>query len=209
MLLVGFAVDGHIVGHGLVRGAGHAGFHVGGPGDAAVCLFHRCQHPLGRRLIGAVGVDRQGRDVPGGQQIAPQGGLGGVPRLVLGVYPQLGQRLGGVAVGYDAHDFGVLGLLVGGVLDALARAHGLGDAVLGGADAVHRNLHLLTLGVGVKVVVIGLLFCDAVDAQVVQDNAAVVDVDLAQGFLYAVGGGGRGNGGGYHAHHHDQGKKQG
>ena len=77
---------------------------LGGGQDAVADVQLGAGEPRGHLQVG---------DVPVGQQIAPEGHLGGVVGLVFVVQIQLPQAAVGVAVGDDAHHLGVAGLFFG------------------------------------------------------------------------------------------------
>ena len=194
LLLVFLAVNGYGVGHGGLRRGGHAGGEhivigsaplvdvLGGGQDAVSNVQLGAGEPRGHLQIG---------DVPVGQKITPQRHFRGVIRLVLIVQLQLAQAAVWVAVGDNAHHLGVACPFLCQILDALAGAHGLGDAGSGRVDAVGRGfLHGPVVGL-VKKIGIDLCFDRAIDGEIAQFILAVVDVDLAQRGLHAVGGKGR------------------
>ena len=139
LLLILSAVYRYRVGHRLVRGGGELGLqHVVVGGTALVNGFGRMQYPVGNLLVrGAqAGGHLQIIDVPCGHEIAPQGHFSGVIRLILVIQIQALQAVVGIAVTDDTHHLGVAGLFVGQILDALARAHSLGNAKEVRVDAV-------------------------------------------------------------------------
>ena len=195
LLFVLLAVDGHGVGGGLVRRNGHAGVQhivigsaplvdvLGGGQDAVADV---------QLAPGQAGGDLEVIDGPVGEQIAPEGHLGGVVGLILVVQAQFPQAAVGVAIGNDAHHLGIAGLFLGQIFDALTGAHGLRHAVLIWIHTVRRRL-LGSPVVGlVKKIGINLLANRAVDREIPQLVVAVIDIDLTQRGLYAVGGKGSG-----------------
>ena len=195
LLLVLLAADGHRVGRGVVWGDGHAGFqHIVVGGAALVDVLGRGQDAVADVQFGAgqAGGHLQICNVPVGQEITPEGHLGGVIRLVLVVQLQLAQAPMGVAVGDDAHHLGVAGLFVGHIFDALSGAYGLGDAVLVRVDAVRRRFLLRAVVGLIEKVGIDLFLDCTIDGEVAQFILAVINIDFAQGLLLAVSGkGGR------------------
>ena len=142
------------------------------------------QDPACRRLVRG-GVDREVRDVPVGQQVAPEGHLCGVVRLVLTGQAQTLQAAGGVSAGHDPHDLRVRGTLVGQVFDPRPGGHRLGHAGGVGIHAVGRDTDRLALGVDVVVVGKHLGPHTAVDGEIAHLRPVVVDLHLAQGLLLA------------------------
>ena len=194
-MLVLLAVNGHGIGHGGLRRGGHPGFqHIVIGGSPLVDVLGGGQDALApvQFQAGESRRDFEVGDVPVGEQIAPKGHFGGVVGLVLVVQVQFSQTAVGVAIGDDAHHLGVAGSLLGQIFDALTGAHGLGHAVLIWIHTVRRRfLGSPVVGL-VKKIGINLLADRAVDGEIPQLVVAVIDVDLAQRGLHAVGGKGPG-----------------
>ena len=126
--------------------------------------------------------------------------------MILVVQVQFPQAAVGIAVRNDAHHLGIAGLFLSQIFDALTGAHGLGHAVLIWIHTVRRRL-LGSPVVGlVKKIGINLLADRAVDGEIPQLVVAVIDVDLAQRGLHAVGGKGPG---GQQAQGDDESQEQG
>ena len=195
LLFVLLPVDGHGVGGGLIRRDGHAGVqHVVVGGAPLVDVLGGGQDAVANVQLapGQAGGDLEVIDGPVGEQIAPEGHLGGVVGLVFVVQIQLPQAAVGVAVGDDTHHLGIAGFFLGQIFDALTGAHGLGHAVLIWIHTVRRRfLGSPVVGL-VKKIGINLLADRAVDREIPQLVVAVIDVDLAQCSLHAVGGKGPG-----------------
>ena len=169
LLHIPLAVNGNGIGVGLVGGGGQLGAEGLGPVHAGlVDVFRGLQHPLGRRLVGAAGVDLQVIDAPVGQQVAPQRHLGGVVGFVLAVQPQLIQRHMGIAGGHNAQHLGICAFLVGQILNAGTGRDCLRDTRRVGVNTVGGNLAGRT--VLRLVVVVGILLRPggAVDGEIVQ-----------------------------------------
>ena len=96
-----------------------------------------------------------------------------------------------VAVGDNAHHLGVACPFLCQILDALAGAHGLRNAVLVWVDAVGRGLLLRAVVGIIEKIGIDLLSDGAVDGEIAQLILSIVDTDLAQGLLLTVCGKGR------------------
>ena len=110
----------------------------------------------------------------------------------------------GIAVCDDAHDLGIAADLLSHVLDALTFGHGLGNTHGVGIHAIGRDL--LGIAVAVHIVVIGVdQGADpAVDGQVTQLLATVIDVHFAERFFDRVSSGGDA---GEHSQQHDDREK--
>ena len=132
-------------------------------------------------------VDLEIIDVPMAQQITPECHLGRIIALVLILKAQLTKAPGGVAVSDNAHHLGIAADLLGEVLDALALRHRLRHTLGIGIDAVRGNF--LGIAVAVNIVVVGIdqLPHSAVDGQIAQRVATVIDVHLTQSFLHRAG----------------------
>ena len=190
LLEVVLAADGHGVGGGAVRGDGHPGFqHIVIGGAPLVDVLGGGQDAVANVQLapGQAGGHLQVGDVPVGQQVAPQGHLGGVVGLVLVVQLQLPQGAVGIAVGDDAHHLGVAGLFLRQILDALAGAYGLWDTLGIGIYAVGRGLLLLAVIPLIEEIGVFLFPDRAVDGQIAQLIVAVVDVHFAQGRVLTGG----------------------
>ena len=207
LLQILLTIDGGGIGHFLVRLHGHIGRQDGAPcGTAAIDVLCRSQHLVGPFQLhtGEVRVDLQIVDVPMTQQIAPQSHLRGVIRLILVFQLQLAKAAMGISVGDDAHDLGVCANFFSQILDAFALGNclrhtfGVGIHTIGG--------DLLGVAVPVHIVVIGVdqLTDPAVDGQVTQLLATVIDVHFAERFLDRVSGGGDA---GEHSQQHDDREK--
>ena len=195
LLLALLAVDGHGIGGRLVRRDSHARVqHVIVGGAPLVDVLGGGQDAVADVQL-APGQARgyfEVIDGPVGEQIAPEGHLGGIVGLILVVQAQFPQAAVGIAVGNDTHHLGIAGFFLGQIFDALTGAHSLGHAVLIWIHAVRRRL-LGSPVVGlVKKIGINLLADRAVDGEIPQLVVAVIDVDLAQRGLHAVGGKGPG-----------------
>ena len=134
------------------------------------------------------------------QQIAPERHLGRVIALVLILKAQLAKAPSGVAVGDDADNFGIAADLFGEVLDAFALCHRLGHTLGIGVDTIRGDLFHLAIAVNVVVVGVDQLAHSAVDRQIAQRIATVIDVHLAQSFLLRTR---CESGSGEHSEHHD------
>src|SRR5699024_3653148 len=121
------------------------------------------------------------RDVPVGQQVAPEGHLCGVVRLVLTGQAQTLQAAGGVSAGHDPHDLLVRGTLACQVFDSRPGGHRLGYAGGVGIHAVGRDTDRLALGVDVVIIREHLGPHTAVDGEIAHLRPVVVDLHLAQG----------------------------
>ena len=195
MLLVLSAIHGDGIGHGLIRGGGHPGFqHIIVGGAPLVDVLGGGQNLLAPFQLRPrqAGGHLEVVDIPVGEQVAPEGHFGGVVCEVFVLQSQLSQAPVGVAVGDDAHHLGVAGPFVCKILDTLPNAHRLRNALDVGVHAVGWDLFHLSLGVLILKIGIFLGPNPAIDGQVGQLIAAVVDVHLAQCFLLRVGGKGSG-----------------
>ena len=110
LLAVGGPVNGDGVGRLLVRGGGELGLrHAGPPGALRVDLDGGVEDGLPNLPLraGEAGGHGDGADVPLGDQVAPQGNLPGVKRLILVGQAQFLQGAVGIHVGHQTHHFGV------------------------------------------------------------------------------------------------------
>ena len=194
LLLVFLAPDGHGVGRGFVRRDGHAGGeHIVVGSAPLVDVLGGGQDAVSNVQFtpGEAGGHLQVGNVPVRHQVTPQRHFCGVIRLVLIVQLQLAQAAVWVAVGDNAHHLGVACPFLCQILDALAGAHGLRNAVLGWVDAVGRGLLLRAIVGLIEKIGIDLLSDGAVDGEITQLILSIVDIDLAQGLLLTVCGKGR------------------
>ena len=194
LLLVFLAPDGHGVGRGFVRRDGHAGGeHIVVGSAPLVDVLGGGQDAVSNVQFtpGEAGGHLQVGNVPVRHQVTPQRHFCGVIRLVLIVQLQLAQAAVWVAVGDNAHHLGVACPFLCQILDALAGAHGLRNAVLVWVDAVGRGLLLRAIVGLIEKIGIDLLSDGAVDGEIAQLILSIVDTDLAQGLLLTVCGKGR------------------
>ena len=186
-------VDGDGIGCVLIHRAGQPGGLGAAPrGAADIDVLGGSQDRLRPLQLHArqVGIDLEVVNVPIGEQIAPEGHLGGVVGVIFVLQLELTKPSGGVAVSHDAHDLGVTGLLLGQILDALAGGHRLRDALGVGIDAVSRDLFHLPGAGNIIIIGIDLLPDPPVDGQIGHCRAAVEDVHLTERLLLGAGGGG-------------------
>ena len=119
-----------------------------------------------------------------GQEIAPQGHLGGIIGVVLILKTQLAQATVRIAVGDDAGDLGISRLFVGQILDAFAHAYGLRNALISGVHTVGRDFFDRSRRGDTVVVSIDLLTDASVDRQIRHCYAAIENIDLAQRLFF-------------------------
>ena len=142
------------------------------------------QHPLGlgQFLTAEIRINSNGIDAPFGNDMAPQGNFGGIIAFILIFQAQLAQSLGGVAIGYNAHDFGIGCPFTDNVLNAFARANLLRYTRRFGVNAISWNFFAV---VNVIDVIQRLYF--AVDRQTGQRMTAIEDIGFFQRFIFRVG----------------------
>ena len=203
LLHILLAIDRYGIGLRAIRLRSQSGLKNLRPcGASTIDVLGRCQDLIGTLKLhtGQRGVDLEIVDVPMAQQIAPERHLGRVIALVLILKAQLAKAPSGVAVGDDAHYLGIAADFLREVLDTLALGNRLRHTLGVRVDTIRRNL--LRIAVAVNIVVVGVdqLTHSAIDGQIAQRIATVIDVHLTQSFLLGTR---CESGSGEHSEHHD------
>ena len=193
LLHILLAIDRYRIGLRAIRLRSQSGLKDLCPcGASAIDVLSSCQDLISTLKLhtGQRGVDLEIVDVPMAQQIAPECHLGCVIALVLILKTQLTKASGWVSVGDNTNDLGIAADFLREVFDTLALRHRLRHTLGIGIDTVRRDF--LGIAVAVNIVVVGInqLPHSAVDGQIAQRVATVIDVHLTQSFLHRAGSGG-------------------
>ena len=108
--MIGGPINGDGVGCLLIWGGGELGLcHTGPCGTLSIDFDRGIENAFPNLPLraGKAGGYGDVADIPLGDQVAPQGNLAGVKRLVLVTQAQLRQGAVGVHVGHQAHHFRV------------------------------------------------------------------------------------------------------
>lgn len=138
-------------------------------------------------FAGQRGIDLDIVDIPITEQVTPQGNFGGVVSLIFIFQAQLTQAAGRIAICDNAHDFGVAGLFFRKIFNAFPNTNGLRDTGGRWIHTVCGNFFDHALGVLVLVIGVDHSLHSAINGQIGQLRAAVININLAQGFFYATG----------------------